>query len=172
MKNRRRIIIALVLVAVFAVGAVLYFTVLGPALEPEETVKVPIETQQGEAIDTTDRIQIFPRITAENVQSISVKNEHGSLEIYISEDDPENGKTGVIFSGRTNSAGLSEKISLPAPPPENSEVPGGDDAYTKYNVEVIADGFYPVYSLDVPVFPGILSIQSVELVPTPREAEA
>ena len=86
--------------------------------------------------------------------------------IYISEDDPENGKTGVIFSGRTNSAGLSEKISLPAPPPENSEVPGGD------NVEVIADGFYPVYSLDVPVFPGILSIQSVELVPTPREAEA
>ena len=33
--------------------------------------------------------------------------------IYISEDDPENGKTGVIFSGRTNSAGLSEKISLP-----------------------------------------------------------
>lgn len=43
--------------------------------------------------------------------------------IYISEDDPENGKTGVIFSGRTNSAGLSEKISLPAPPPENSEVP-------------------------------------------------
>ena len=76
MKNRRRIIIALVLVAVFAVGAVLYFTVLGPALEPEETVKIPIETQQGEAIDTTDRIQIFPRITAENVQSISVKNEH------------------------------------------------------------------------------------------------
>ena len=65
MKNRRRIIIALVLVAVFAVGAVLYLTVLGPALEPEETVKVPIETQQGEAIDTTDRIQIFPRITAE-----------------------------------------------------------------------------------------------------------
>ena len=92
--------------------------------------------------------------------------------IYISEDDPENGKTGVIFSGRTNSAGLSEKISLPAPPPENSEVPGGDDVCTKYNVEVIADGFYPVYSLDVPVFPGILSIQSVELVPTPREAEA
>ena len=44
MKNRRRIIIALVLVAVFAVGAVLYLTVLGPALEPEETVKVPIET--------------------------------------------------------------------------------------------------------------------------------
>lgn len=92
--------------------------------------------------------------------------------IYISEDDPENGKTGVIFSGRTNSAGLSEKISLPAPPPENSEVPGGDDVCTKYNVEVIADGFYPVYSLDGPVFPGILSIQSVELVPTPREAEA
>lgn len=93
-------------------------------------------------------------------------------QIYISEDDPENGKTGVIFSGRTNSAGLSEKVSLPAPPPENSEAPGGDDAYTKYNVEVIADGFYPVYSFDVPVFPGILSIQSVELVPTPREAES
>lgn len=87
MKNRRRIIIALVLVAVFAVGAVLYLTVLGPALEPEETVKVPIETQQGEAIDTTDRIQIFPRITAENVQSISVKNEYGSFEIYR---DPNN----------------------------------------------------------------------------------
>lgn len=29
--------------------------------------------------------------------------------IYISEDDPENGKTGVIFSGRTNSGGTERK---------------------------------------------------------------
>ena len=70
MKNRRRIIIALVLVAVFAVGAVLYLTVLGPALEPEETVKVPIETQQGEAIDTTDRIQIPPHHGGERAVDI------------------------------------------------------------------------------------------------------
>mgnify|MGYP002551310790 CR=1 FL=1 len=132
MKNRRRIIIALVLVAVFAVGAVLYFTVLGPALEPEETVKVPIETQQGEAIDTTDRIQIFPRITAENVQSISVKNEHGSFEIYRDPNNDFRIKGHEHLSLRTTK--VSELISIAGYPLARKKIDSSAQEYEQYGL--------------------------------------
>lgn len=132
MKNRRRIIIALVLVAVFAVGAVLYFTVLGPALEPEETVKVPIETQQGEAIDTTDRIQIFPRITAENVQSISVKNEYGSFEIYRDPNNDFRIKGHEHLSLRTTK--VSELISIAGYPLARKKIDSSAQEYEQYGL--------------------------------------
>ena len=132
MKNRRRIIIALVLVAVFAVGAVLYLTVLGPALEPEETVKVPIETQQGEAIDTTDRIQIFPRITAENVQSISVKNEYGSFEIYRDPNNDFRIKGHEHLSLRTTK--VSELISIAGYPLARKKIDSSAQEYEQYGL--------------------------------------
>ncbi len=132
MKNRRRIIIALVLVAVFAVGAVLYLTVLGPALEPEETVKIPIETQQGEAIDTTDRIQIFPRITAENVQSISVKNEYDSFEIYRDPNNDFRIKGHEHLSLRTTK--VSELISIAGYPLARKKIDSSAQEYEQYGL--------------------------------------
>lgn len=85
--------------------------------------------------------------------------------VYISETDVENGNTGVIASGKTNSAGLTEKFRLPTPPVENSNRPDGPLAYTRYNVQIIANGYSPLQHTGVPVFPGILSIQGAELVP-------
>ena len=111
----------------------------------------------------------------------SVKQDYGSIrvrttttrgalpvegaQIYISESDPENNRTGVIASGLTDQSGLSEIFSLPAPPLENSQEPGGPLAYTRYNIEVIAEGYYPYEKFGVPVFPGILSIQGADLIP-------
>lgn len=88
-----------------------------------------------------------------------------NAQVYISETDRDGQNTGVIASGRTDRSGLTEKFSLPAPPRENSESPGIPNPYTKYNVEIYADGYYPIENFDVPVFPGILSVQPAELIP-------
>lgn len=86
-----------------------------PRLSRRRRIKIPIETQQGEAIDTTDRIQIFPRITAENVQSISVKNEYDSFEIYRDPNNDFRIKGHEHLSLRTTK--VSELISIAGYPP-------------------------------------------------------
>lgn len=85
-------------------------------------------------------------------------------KVYISSVSPD-GKSTVLASGITDNSGLSETFILPAPPKSNSEHPGERDPYAKYNVSVTADGYYPIESFDVPVFPGIMSTQPAELIP-------
>lgn len=37
--------------------------------------------------------------------------------------------------------------------------------YSLYNIDTDASGFYGVRNIDVPIYPGITSIQQVELIP-------
>lgn len=87
----------------------------------------------------------------------------GNAQVYISAADQPD--SGILVSGRTDRSGLTEKFSLPAPPRANSESPDIPNPFTKYNIEIIADGYYPIENFDVPVFPGILSVQPAELIP-------
>ena len=66
----------------------------------------------------------------------------------------------------TDPSGVSEKMRLPAPPVENSltATPEGLP-YATYDVSVSADGYYTALSRAVPVFPGIVSVQNVNLIP-------
>lgn len=66
----------------------------------------------------------------------------------------------------TDPSGVSERMRLPAPPLENSltATPEGLP-YATYDVSVSAEGYYKSESRAVPVFPGIVSVQSVNLIP-------
>ena len=71
-----------------------------------------------------------------------------------------------ISSLRTDRSGLTETISLFAPPaslsqsPESTELP-----YSTYTVQISKDGFYPIEDYYVPVFAGITSIQRANMIP-------
>ena len=86
-------------------------------------------------------------------------------QVRVSRMDENGASDGVIASGKTDSSGLTEIFILPAPPKENSEAPDNPTPYSQYNVEITADGYYPVESFGVPIFPGILSTQPADLVP-------
>ena len=64
-----------------------------------------------------------------------------------------------------DSAGTSEVLSLPAPPKENSFIPGSDNVSSFYIVDTYRDGYYEAIVYDVPIFDGVTSIQQVLLVP-------
>ena len=68
----------------------------------------------------------------------------------------------------TDRSGLAERIPLPTPAKELSLSPGGQAGFADYNIEVFKQGYYPVSYLNVPLFPGVTSIQTVELIPLPR----
>ena len=72
----------------------------------------------------------------------------------------------VIYRYVTDESGQTPLSVLSAPALENSlssDSKGPD--YSLYNVTVRSDGYYPLSSLDVPVFPGIISRQQMILLP-------
>ena len=73
--------------------------------------------------------------------------------------------SGVIWSGRTDTSGLTGEVSLPAKDVSLSETPGNDEPFTSYGVEVIKEGYYRSIVNEVQVFEGISSTLPVNLVP-------
>ncbi len=85
------------------------------------------------------------------------------IRSYINDAGDE---SDVIFSLRTNVDGETATVELPAPPRQNSLIPDSEgNEYSGYNVEVRKNGYYTVENIDVPIFEGITSIQTAELIP-------
>ena len=73
---------------------------------------------------------------------------------------------GIDATFYTDSSGATGRIVLPAPQPDASLSPEENGApFSSYDIEVSADGYYTVLSRAVPVFPGITSVQNVNLIP-------
>ena len=79
-------------------------------------------------------------------------------------------KDGKIFAvTASDSSGNTEIIEIPTPPksaslsPEYAGLP-----YTTVFIEVDKDGFYNGQYIEVPVFPDVLTVQPVNLLPLPE----
>ena len=71
----------------------------------------------------------------------------------------------VIYSLISDGDGRTPRVSLPTPPKENSDAPGGGVAYSVYNVDVFKEGYIPLYFHNVPIFPSVISVQPAVMVP-------
>ena len=83
--------------------------------------------------------------------------------VNIRNDDEENSE--VIFSLLSDRDGKTPKVSLSTPPTENSEAPGMAPAFSTYNIDVFKEGYIPLFFHNVPIFPGVISIQPAVMVP-------
>jgi hypothetical protein len=79
----------------------------------------------------------------------------------------DEGNRSIHYLLTTDRSGLAEKIPLPTPAVSLSLSPGSVAGFSDYNIEVFKQGYYPVTFLNVPLFPGVTSIQAVELIPLP-----
>lgn len=71
-----------------------------------------------------------------------------------------------IYSLLTNSSGETETVELPTPLGTSTLKPGiTGPAYAEYNVISSKDGYYTVENIGIPIFDGITSIQTVEMIP-------
>ena len=77
----------------------------------------------------------------------------------------------IIATLKTNSSGLTEKISLPAPPRSMSLSPGNGKSYSSYIIQVDKEGYSTQQYINVPVFDGITAVQSADLVPLPENGQ-
>lgn len=98
------------------------------------------------------RVQVF---AADQVYPISAAN------VVVTENE----KDDVLFQGYTDSSGIVDNILLPAPSKEMSEAPSLLKPYAQYDITVSHPRFAQRKYVGVPVFEGIKSIQTVQLVP-------
>lgn len=99
--------------------------------------------------------------------------EGATVNIFNSSAPSEDGNippsdTDIIYSMRTNQSGITEKVALATKSKELSTEPGNVRPFLSYNIAVSADGFYDTEFINVPIFPGITSIQTVDLMPVSK----
>ena len=71
----------------------------------------------------------------------------------------------VLYTLRTDEGGLTETVSLIVPDAGQSLNPGSLSPAGLYGVTVRRAGYYPVEAAAVPIFPGVLAVLPVDLVP-------
>ena len=79
--------------------------------------------------------------------------------------------SGIIYSLRTTSDGLTKKVSLPAPNISLSESPGNPFPFSTWNIDVFKEGYIPAYFQNVPVYSSITSVQPAILIPFSENAK-
>lgn len=70
----------------------------------------------------------------------------------------------------TDESGLTDPVLILTPPRSESLSPGGKRPFAEISTEVSASGYYTSSNLNIPIYPGITSIQPVTLIPLPDSA--
>ena len=83
----------------------------------------------------------------------------------------EGGRGDVITVLKTDRSGVTEKFPLPALPRSLSMSPGNGKGYLTYNLSVTKDGYFSQNYINAPVFDGITSIQSADMIPLPDNGQ-
>ena len=105
---------------------------------------------------------------------VSVRTADAALPIAGARVTVWNGEGGEpIATLSTDRSGNTEVLALPAPRASASLSPGSGGAYAVYRLTVESEGYYRQENREVPVFDGVLSLQSAALIPhAPYEGEA
>lgn len=85
--------------------------------------------------------------------------------VYVYTDPEDGGEGKLLYTLMTNMDGLTETVTLPTPPLSESFSPEYPKPYSTYKVFATKQGYYPTEGRTVPLFPGITSIQPINLIP-------
>ena len=91
--------------------------------------------------------------------------EGAAVSIRQNEDEDTTSRADILFATVTDRDGNTERITLPAPPRENSMSPGQVPPYATYHLEVRREGYGMQSFAALPIFSGITAIQPVDLIP-------
>ncbi len=84
---KKQKLLIIVFAALFAVLLVLWFAVISPLLEEQQTESTPVDLVAGEALGPNNRILMFEHTPKDSIQSIEVFNEYGSYKFYRDSSD-------------------------------------------------------------------------------------
>lgn len=97
----------------------------------------------------------------------SIPVPYPSVSVYSYDDDTST----LIAEMVGNASGSTDPLEITTPNRSESEHPGGAKGYTSLIVHVEKEGFIPNQFIGTAVFPGITTIQQVNLIPIPEFSE-
>ncbi len=91
------------------------------------------------------------------------------IEIYLPNEDNEY----TLYRRQiSDESGIAEAVAIPTPSPESSLSPNSLYLpYTTVQVRVFRDGYYSAEATEVPIFPGIRSLQYFEMIPVSKSSQ-
>lgn len=113
----------------------------------------------------------------------STKQNYGYLQINVTSADGaipiadatvavrliENGVPRIIAVLLTDESGITPEIIIETPSPELSLGPGAaTPPYSLVDIETTAFGYYSTANVSVPVFPGVKSVQNINMIALPE----
>lgn len=110
-------------------------------------------------------------MTATGYLLVAVRTAEGAIPIegaLVTVRNENEGEGDAIASFITDNSGLTPRIYLPTVPREQSTTPGYDVPYATYSVDVSRQGYHSNLYTNIPIFDGITSIQSANLIPLPE----
>jgi hypothetical protein len=109
-------------------------------------------------------------LTGEGFLRVAVQTGEGafpvdgaSVTVLVRRD----GKQELAYLLRTDESGETPRVSIPAPPAAESQQPQDAQPFTTADVRVFANGYFRAEMRNVPVFAGITSLQTFQLIPLP-----
>lgn len=78
-----------------------------------------------------------------------------------------NGREQLAYLLVTDESGETPTVSLPAPPASLSQQPGDVQPFTVVDIRVLANGYFRAEMRNVPIFAGVTSLQTFQLIPLP-----
>ncbi len=116
-------------------------------------------------MDTLQNNQNYGRLVIRvSAASGAVPISGATVVIRSSENNPP---LTVLATVITDESGLTEPILVLTPPVSESLSPGGRKPFAEISTEVSAEGYFTSSNLNIPIYPGITSIQPVTLIPLP-----
>ena len=104
---------------------------------------------------------------------VNVRTADGALPIAGARVEVFDAKGRSLRVLETDRSGSTEILSLPAPAAALSQAPGGGEVFATYRLLTEAEGYYVQRNESVPIFDGVLSLQSAALIPrAPYEGDA
>ena len=98
--------------------------------------------------------------------TVAVKTAGGALPVENAVVTVKDASGNILAVYFTDKSGRTPRLKVLAPPRANSESPGAaSPPFFNYNIDTDKEGFISVRNVNVPVDPGVTSVQSVELIP-------
>ncbi len=146
---------------------------------PEETAPAPPDTAYEEPV-LPDYIRNGPELPELlNEEEASGYTAEGQLQVIAAAGNNafpvpgaavtvyrrHDGREHLMYSLLTDENGATPLITLPTAPAALSQEPGNAQPFAEYDVRILAPGYFRVLAEDVPVFAGITSRQTFQLIP-------
>ena len=91
--------------------------------------------------------------------------ENATVYVYSYGDGEDVKGSRALYTLKTDGFGRTERVALGALGKELSLTPNVKKPYATYNAVINAEGFYESERINIPIFQGITSVQTVDLIP-------